>query len=343
MEDGKYVDGSIFFYAPNKGAPVLFALAFLASGLGHALQCRKHQSWRLTGLYVFCATIFTVGFVLREIAAYNYTNVNLYIASVVLVYAAPPICELANYVVLGRILYYVPHLSPIHPGRVLTTFTAISMLVEVLNANGAAYAANTTLSASQQKTGHALLKASLVLQVVVIVLFLALAAVFHRRTVRAGIASKKLTGALATLYTSEALLLVRTIYRVVEYFSVAGLHYSGDAGVDPQTLSPIIRYEWFFYVFEALLMLANTVLMNMRHPRHYLPKSTKTYLGRDGVSEITGPGYKEERGFVMTLLDPFDVVGLIKGRDKQTAFWEQQQHAGANVDAGAGRKDPEAQ
>ena len=315
---------------------MFFAVAFLASGLCHAFQCRHHQSWRLTGLYVACAAIFAAGFVLREIAAFNYTSVDLYIASVVLVYAAPPLCELANYVVLGRVLYYVPHRSPIHPGRVLTTFAAISMIVEILNGNGAAYAANTTLSASQQTTGHALLKASLVLQVVVVVLFLALAVAFHRRTARAGITSKKVTGALATLYASEALLLVRTVYRVVEYFSVADLHYNRDTGIDPQTLSPLVRYEWFFYVFEATLMLANTVLVNVRHPRHYLPKSTKTYLGRDGVSEITGPGYKEARSFVMTLLDPFDVVGLVKGRDKQTAFWEQ------NAEVNAVRKDPEA-
>ena len=33
------VDGSIFFYAPNKGAPAFFAVAFAASGIYHGYQC----------------------------------------------------------------------------------------------------------------------------------------------------------------------------------------------------------------------------------------------------------------------------------------------------------------
>jgi hypothetical protein len=33
------VDGSWFFYAPNKGAPVFFAVGFAASGAFHIWQC----------------------------------------------------------------------------------------------------------------------------------------------------------------------------------------------------------------------------------------------------------------------------------------------------------------
>ncbi|CAK7205612.1 hypothetical protein SEUCBS139899_008390 [Sporothrix eucalyptigena] len=343
MENGQYVDGSIYIYAPNKGAPVFFAVFFLASCLLHIYQCFHYKSWRLTGLYVFSTTLFTAGYILREVGAFHYDNVDVYIATVVLVYAAPPIFELANYVVLGRILYYVPHLSPIHPGRVLTTFAAISSVVEALNANGAAYSANTSLPKSKQDLGRALMKASLVLQIVVVALFLLLAIIFHRRTRKDGIHNKNLTSALTTLYCSEALLLTRTIYRVVEYFSVADLHYVD--GIDPNTFSPILRYEWFFYVFEASLMLCNTWLINIRHPRRFLPKSTKTYLSRDGVTEITGPGYKEDRNFVMTVLDPFDIVGLIQGRDKKTAFWEQQNNQHMQLDGQPTRpmnkEDPE--
>lgn len=267
--------------------------------------------------------MFTVGYILREVGAFNYENVDIYIAQTVLIYAAPPIFELANYVVLGRILYYVPHLSPIHPGRVLTTFAAISSVVEALNANGAAYSANTTLPKSKQDMGHALLKASLILQLVVVGLFLLLAVVYHRRTLKNNIHNKNLTNALTTLYISTGLLMTRTIYRVVEYFSVDTLHFVD--GVDPSTFSPILRYEWFFYVFESSLMLINTWLINIRHPRRYLPKSTKTYLAKDGATEITGPGYKENRHFLLTIIDPFDLIGLLQGNDKKTAFWEQQQ------------------
>lgn len=231
-----------------------------------------------------------------------------------------PLYELSNYYVLGRILYYVPYLSPLHPGRVLTTFAALSSVVEVLNGLGASYSANQSLGQDKQDLGHNLFKAALLIQIAIIAAFLALAVIFHRRCLRHGIDSPNLYKALHTLYASEALLTVRTIYRIVEYWSIAQLR--AGPGFDPMTLSPLVRYEWFFYVFEASLMLANQVLLNARHPRMVLPKSTKTYLAQDGVSEVEGPGYDDKRPFFTTLFDPFDVAGMVRGTKKDNRFWE---------------------
>lgn len=336
MSDGKYVDGSIYFYAPNKGAPVFFAVAFAASGICHIYQCWHYESWRLTSFYVSCAVLFTAGFIVRELGAFDYGNLVKFIVTTCLVYAAPPIAELANYNILGRILYYVPYHSPIHPGRVITTFAFISVVVEALNGNGASLSANQSLPRWKQDIGRNLLKAALLIQVVVIALFLLLAGVFHKRCRCGSIRSAKLENVLYTLYASTILLTIRTIFRVVEYWSVADLHYN-DRSIDPMSFSPIIRYEWFFYVFEASLMLVNQVLMNVRHPRRYLPKSTKTYLSaRDGKTEVTGPGYKDSRPFLVTLFDPFDLVGLIKGRDKDAKFWEVEEDDGKDDGNGKG-------
>ena len=38
MAHGEYAEDSIWYYAPNKGAPVFFAVAFAASGAWHAWQ-----------------------------------------------------------------------------------------------------------------------------------------------------------------------------------------------------------------------------------------------------------------------------------------------------------------
>ena len=170
--------------------------------------------------------------------------------------------------------------------------------------------------------GRALLKAALVMQLGVLFLFTLLAGTFHRRCVRAGLRNPNLLNALYTLYASTFLLAVRTVFRVAEYWTISQHDFWRPGGIDPDTLSPAIRYEWFFWVFEATLMLLNHVLMNVRHPRKYLPQSTKTYLALDGVTEVKGPGYKDGRPFVVTLLDPFDLWGLVKGRDKETRFWE---------------------
>lgn len=128
-----------------------------------------------------------------------------------------PIYELANYYILGRILYFVPSYSPIHPGRVLTTFAAISMVIEALNGNGASYIANQSLSENKRNIGEALLKAALLMQIIVVVLFIALASYFQLKCRHNGVNSQKLNRVLTTLYTSTALITVRTINRIVEY------------------------------------------------------------------------------------------------------------------------------
>ena len=72
-------------------------------------------------------------------------------------------------------------------------------------------------------------------------------------------------------------------------------------------------------------MFINSVMLNIFHPGRYLPRSNKTYLARDGVSEIEGPGWIDKRPFLATLFDPCDIFGLITRRDKETKFWEQEE------------------
>jgi hypothetical protein len=231
-----------------------------------------------------------------------------------------PLYELANYFILSRILYYVPYHSPIHPGRVLTTFGAVSSIIEALNGNGAAYVANTSLPESKQDIGKALLKSALVIQLGVLGLFVTLAAYFHYKCKKAGLLPKNLQAVLLTLYCSSALIGVRTIYRVVEYFTTANLKFTAD--LDPNSLSPVLRYEWFFWIFESVLMVTNTYLLNFRHPMRFLPRNNKIYLAEDGVTEIHGEGYEDKRPWYVTFLDPFDVVGMMKGRNMNQRFWE---------------------
>jgi hypothetical protein len=207
-----------------------------------------------------------------------------------------------------------------HPGRVLTTFGAISSVVESLNANGAAYTANSSLSSNKQSIGRALLKSALVIQLGVLVSFVTLAGYFQYKCKKSGLLAKNLKAALITLYISSALIGVRTIYRTVEYFTTAAIHF--DQNINPDTLSPILRYEWFFWVFEATLMIINTFLLNARHPMRFLPRNNKIYLAEDGVTEIEGPGYEDKRPWYVTFIDPFDLVGMCKGRNMERRFWD---------------------
>ncbi|KAI3401463.1 hypothetical protein diail_10897 [Diaporthe ilicicola] len=279
-----------------------------------------YKCWSVTWHYASCAVIFTAGFITREIGAFNTDSLSLYITSVCLVYAAPPLYEAANYHILGRVLFYVPYHSPIHPGRMWTTFATLAGVVEALSGVGASYSANMSLPDSTKDTGKALMKTALILQLVIVNCFVVLAVTFHRRCHAAGIRTRSVDGPLLTLYLSTALIEARTIFRTVEYFGLAGVRIR--AGMDVNELPPEFRHEWFFYVFEATLMVLNAFLWNFRHSRRYLPADTKTYLSEDGVTEVQGPGYKDNRKFLVTLVDPFDLYGLATGRDKEDRFWE---------------------
>ncbi|GFF36808.1 protein RTM1 [Aspergillus udagawae] len=311
-------EGSYWYYAPNKGAPIAFAFLFAASGITHIYQCFKYKSWKVTGLLPWSATLFTAGFIMRAIGAFGqWDNLGIFIASNVLLLVGPPVYEGANFFTLGRILYYVPYHSPIHPGRVFSTFIAMGITIEVITANGASLAANSDNSISKQNTGKALLKAALILQLALMVGFIALVGKFYLNCRRAGVLNNKVKHPLYVLLCSCTLITVRTIYRTVEYFTAASLNIS-----NVSDLSPILKDEWFFWVFEAVVMFTNTTLLNVFHPMQWLPRSNKIYLATDGVTEIEGPGCEDGRPFLQTLIDPFDLIGLIANKGRKVKYWD---------------------
>ncbi|ETS82045.1 hypothetical protein PFICI_07047 [Pestalotiopsis fici W106-1] len=317
---------SIYIYIPNKGAPVAFAVAFLIVAVVHAWQSTRYKAWKWTVLHPLCALMFAVGFAVREVGAFNYEvtrpNINIYITSTCFIYFAPPLLELANYHVLGRTLYYVHYLSPLHPGRVLTTFGFLSTLVEMLNGIGVSYSANSYLPQGYITAGHDLMRASLILQIVVIACFALLATVFYRRCQHAGVLNRRVKTPLQILYVSMGLILVRTIYRTVEYFDLSDASTASVTNVDE--LNPLLRNEWYFWVFEAAIMLINSCLWNVFHPGRYLPVDKNLYLDKDGVTEVLGDGVDDKRSWLMTLCDPFGLLNGPRGKrrpDGSRTMW----------------------
>lgn len=215
-------------------------------------------------------------------------------------------------------LYYIPYHSPIHPGRVFTTFVALGVVIESITANGAVRVASSDSTVASQNIGKSLLKAALIMQIALMVGFVALAGRFHFNCSRGDVLNSKIKRALQVLYCSCTLITIRTIYRTVEYFTAASLNTYDDIN----KISPVIKQEWFFWVFEVLFMYSNTTLLNVFHPMRSLPRSNKIYLATDGVTEVEGPGYEDPRHWLQTFLDPFDIYGLIASRGKKEKYWE---------------------
>ncbi|KAK2875117.1 hypothetical protein FQN49_001762 [Arthroderma sp. PD_2] len=297
--DGKPVPGSLYVYAPNQIAPIVFTVAYGLSAIGHFYQCFRYKSWRLLGLHPVCALTFTVGYGLRIYGSHNYIyNDNtmiliIFILSQVFIFVCPPLLELANYHVLGRVLYYMPYFAPLPPAKVLKIFGGLMMLVESLNAVGVALSANPSSTEAKQTLGSNLTIAALAIQLAVIVIFIVIAGIFHWRCSKANIRSKSIVTPLITLYVSMVLILARCIYRLIEHFGNTAVHLEDPESL--KSLSPILRYEYYFFIFESTLMFINSVIWNIWNPARLLPQNHRIHLTKDGRAEITEEEEKDTR------------------------------------------------
>jgi len=168
--------------------------------------------------------------------------------------------------------------------------------------------ADSSRTEKERQVGSNMVTASLCLQTALFGAFGLLAAQFHRRAHKAAVLKRDLKIVLCVMYVSATIVTVRCVYRLVEY--IEGWE------------SPVYQNEVYFWIFEATIMLVNTALLNLWHPGKRLPKSDSVFLDRDGVTERRGPGWTDDRPWLVTVFDPFDIRGLIKGNDRKTPFWD---------------------
>ncbi|KAK2008679.1 hypothetical protein LZ32DRAFT_640503 [Colletotrichum eremochloae] len=296
---GEPVLYSLYIYQPSKIAPIVFTVLYALSAVFHVWQCYRYKAFKLVGLHPTCAVMFTVGYALREYGAYNYlydqddkTSLIIFILSQVFIYVCPPLLELANYHVLGRMFYYVPHLAPMPANRVLSTFGGLMAAVELLNALGVALASNPTSGPTTQTLGSDLTIAAISIQIAIITIFVVLAALFHRRLARARMRVHTVQTMLHVLYASMLLIFARCIYRLIEHLGPTKKDLDNMEAL--RALSPLFRYEIFFLVFESSLMLVNSLLWNIWNPGRFLPRHYNVYLAHDGT-EVQGQKDTDDR------------------------------------------------
>jgi RTA1 like protein len=194
--------------------------------------------------------------------------------------------------------------------------------------SGAPQSVNTKNNSGQRASGKALLKAALLLQLAVMVFLVSVAARWQWNCRRRGKLlftaqggeRRNIKRVLSTLYCSCALITCCIIFRTVEYFEYSSFTASvPGVFLDTSSVSPVIRYEWFFWVFDATVILCNSALWSVRHPARDLPRSERTYLAEDGT-ERQGSAIEDIRRCWAKVLDPFDIWGLVMGYHEK--WWE---------------------
>lgn len=187
----------------------------------------------------------TIGYAGRIWSHYDKYSLGGFIIQAILILVAPALYAASIYMILGRLVRTVKgeHLSLIPVQWVTRLFVTGDVIAFSLQAGGGGIQAAGSLE--MYEIGEKIIIAGLFVQIFIFGFFVVTSVLFHIRLVKSPTAIVTVGEIpwrryLNVLYITSAIILVRSIFRVVEYLQ-------GNAGY-------LISHEIFLYVFDALLM-----------------------------------------------------------------------------------------
>ncbi|CAI6331005.1 unnamed protein product [Periconia digitata] len=250
-------------YHPSLAAAVVFIVLFaITTGL-HVYQIIRKRTWYFIPLAI--GGIFeVVGYIARVISTRDQWALTPYIIQSLLTLVAPALFAASIYIILGRIIILVDgeRYSLVRQKWLTKTFVVGDILSFLVQGAGGGIQGSSKGDQDKVKLGENLIIAGLFIQLAFFGAFVIVAGIFHFRLVRSrasnshsftvNIDALPWKRHLVTLYITSGLILVRSVFRVVEYLQ-------GNAGY-------LLRHEVFLYIFDALLMFAVMVAFNWVHP-----------------------------------------------------------------------------
>ncbi|KAE8337175.1 hypothetical protein BDV24DRAFT_167586 [Aspergillus arachidicola] len=272
----------LYRYTPSLGAAILFLVLFALITLYHLYQVIRLRSWYFL-VFVIGGVFQIIGYICRTLAHNDTNSIPIYSIQTIMILLAPPLYAASIYMTLGRLIRYLDaEALSIVPIRWLTLIFVIGDVVAFLmQAAGGGIMASGTLSA--MNTGETITIVGLAVQLAFFSVFIVTSTIFHWRiyqnpTERSLIKDQpKWTETtwvtiMGVLYVSSVLILVRSIFRLIEYAQ-------GNAGY-------LISHEAFMYVFDSMLMFLTMVVMSFYHPSKLLnPRNMERQGGQsDGTT-----------------------------------------------------------
>ncbi|KAJ5752140.1 hypothetical protein N7520_009057 [Penicillium odoratum] len=255
LKSGYYV----WHYVPSIAAAVIFIILFLAVTTYHFWKLFKTKV-RFTIPFAIGGLFEVIGYAARAGASSNTGKLMPYIIQSVFVLLAPTLFAAAVYMVLARIIRAVngEEYSPIRIDLITKIFVTCDIVTFFVQGGGAGLMAQSSLTS----IGQDIVLAGLVLQIITFVLFVVTAITFARRmgktptptAIRDAVPWKQ---HLHSLYAVSAMILIRSIFRVVEY----GL---GNDGY-------LLGHEWPNYIFDAVPMFIAMVCFAVWYPSELQP------------------------------------------------------------------------
>ncbi|KAF8861032.1 RTA1 like protein [Acephala macrosclerotiorum] len=247
-------------YIPSEAAAGIFAALFIISTAAHAYKVWTTKAkfcWAFTiGCFLLAfTTIEFIGYCARA-SAHNKTGKLMpYIIQNLFILVAPALFAASIYMTLGRIIRSIgaeKH-SVIRVNWLTKTFVYGDILSFLVQGGSAGL----MFQSSTVKMGEGMVVGGLFIQIVMFGLFALTAVIFQSQlrkdptpaSYSADIPWKR---SLHMLYTVSALIMVRSIFRVIEYLM-------GQTGYP-------LKHEWTLYIFDSVLMFAVTFIFYLRYP-----------------------------------------------------------------------------
>ncbi|KAG9672370.1 RTA1 protein, partial [Aureobasidium melanogenum] len=246
---------SYYEYFPSKAAAVIACLIFVTVTILHTWQLFRTRTWFFIP-FVIGGLFEVIGYAARAKSASQHPDYTLmpYILQSLFLLLAPTLFAASIYMELGRILDLTEGESRSAIRRRL--LTKIFVMGDVLSF--LAQSAGGGMLAQGSSFGNKIIIGGLVLQLLFFGFFMASAVVFDRRM--SGNPTTKVMAMplpwkkhLHALYAGSIMILVRSLYRLIEYVQ------GGSSGY-------IVEHEWTLYIFDAALMFGTMLVFFWIHP-----------------------------------------------------------------------------
>ncbi|KAK0445454.1 RTA1 like protein-domain-containing protein [Armillaria borealis] len=258
-------DVKLYQYTPNVAAAAIFAMTFLALSILLAWKNYRGRSWYFSAM-VIGGLMEGVGYFARAASHNDITAVGPYVVQSILLLVAPALFAASIYVLLGRLMRKLrtERFSPIRIDWLTKFLVASDVLIFLMQSGGgglqavAKYRSDVNLGQSINNLGQTIIVAGLIAQIVCFGVFILVSVVFHfrMRVVPTVIEKRSWRTFMYVLYAASTLIMVRSVFRVVEY---AG----GNDG-------HLMRREVWLYIFDSVLMAGVITLFNIYRPSDYL-------------------------------------------------------------------------
>ncbi|KAL2173322.1 RTA1 like protein-domain-containing protein [Thermothelomyces heterothallicus CBS 202.75] len=238
------LDFALYRYKLSLPAAITAIIVFSILTLLHIWRIYRHRSFYFTAFTVGgCFQV--IGYCGRVWSHFDNMAIGGFVMQAILILIAPALYAASIYMILGRLIRTL-HAEPtsIIPVKWMTKiFVVGDVLSFLMQAGGGGIQAAGTLELFD--IGEKIIIVGLFIQIFMFGFFLVTTVVFHTRFSQSSGSDRQHSlirwkRHLTVLYVASAIIMVRSIFRVVEYLQ-------GNRGY-------LISHEIFLYVFDALLM-----------------------------------------------------------------------------------------